>query len=89
MKFTIEQTTLEPGDILLGYTDGVTDGKNSEGKLFGKKQLVELIQRQPFNSAADLLNTVKDNLLAYIDDAPQFDDITLLSVRRKTDNIPE
>jgi serine phosphatase RsbU (regulator of sigma subunit) len=54
-----------------------------------KKQLVELIQRQPFNSAADLLNTVKDNLLAYIDDAPQFDDITLLSVRRKTDNIPE
>jgi sigma-B regulation protein RsbU (phosphoserine phosphatase) len=39
MKFTIEQTTLEPGDILLGYTDGVTDGKNSEGKLFGKKTI--------------------------------------------------
>lgn len=89
MKFTIEQTTLEPGDILFGYTDGVTDGKNPEGKLFGKKQLIELIQQQPFNSAADLLNTVKDNLLAYIDDAPQFDDITLLSVRRKIDNIAE
>lgn len=83
MKFIIEQTILEPGDILLGYTDGVTDGKNPEGKLFGKKKLVELIQQKPFNSAADLLNTVKDNLLAHIHDAPQFDDITLLSVRRK------
>lgn len=89
MKFTIEQTILEKGDILFGYTDGVTDGKNPEGKLFGKKKLMELIQQKPFNSAADLLNTVKDHLLAYIDDAPQFDDITLLSVRRKTDNIAE
>jgi phosphoserine phosphatase RsbU/P len=87
MKFTIEQTILEKGDILFGYTDGVTDGKNPEGKLFGKKKLLELIQKKPFNSAADLLNTVKNSLLAYIDDAPQFDDITLLSVRRKTDNI--
>lgn len=83
MKFTIEQTILEPGDILLGYTDGVTDGKNPEGKLFGKKKLLELMSQQPLNSAIDLLNTIKNNLLAYINDAPQFDDITLLSVQRK------
>lgn len=78
-----EQTILELVDILLGYTDGVTDGKNPEGKLFGKKKLLELMSQQPLNSAIDLLNTIKNNLLAYINDAPQFDDITLLSVQRK------
>jgi sigma-B regulation protein RsbU (phosphoserine phosphatase) len=81
MKFKIEQVQLEPGDILIGYTDGVTEGKNPEGQLFTDKRLREIIE-QPYGLACDLLNAIKSNLFDFIADAPQFDDITMLCVRR-------
>ncbi|MGM3306255.1 PP2C family protein-serine/threonine phosphatase [Anabaena sp. WFMT] len=82
MKFKIEQIQLEPSDILIGYTDGVTEGKNPEGKLFTDKRLRDILE-QPSTSAIDLLNSIKTNLFDFIADAPQFDDITMLCVRRK------
>lgn len=81
MKFTIEQVQLQPGDILFGYTDGVTEGKNIEGKLFTSDRLMPLLTK-PVESASALLERVKTNLFEYIGEAPQFDDITILSVKR-------
>ncbi len=80
-KFKIKQIELEPGDILLGYTDGVTEGKNPDGLLFTKERLLALIQ-QPTTSAVELVDRIKENLFQYIADAPQFDDITMLSIHR-------
>jgi phosphoserine phosphatase RsbU/P len=82
MKFPIQQVQLEPGDILIGYTDGVTEGKNPEGKLFTDKRLRDILE-QPFTSACELLTSIKRNLFDFIADAPQFDDITMLCVRRE------
>ncbi|MBD2211663.1 SpoIIE family protein phosphatase [Nostoc linckia FACHB-104] len=80
MKFKIQQVQMEPGDILIGYTDGVTEGKNPDGELFTDKRLRSLLE-QPCSSACDLLERIKTHLFAFIADAPQFDDITMLSVR--------
>ena len=80
-KFKIQQVQLEPGDILIGYTDGVTEGKNPEGKLFTDKRLRDILE-QPSSSAKDLLNSIRTNLFAFVADAPQFDDITMLCVGR-------
>ncbi|MGK7903920.1 MAG: PP2C family protein-serine/threonine phosphatase [Hormoscilla sp.] len=81
MKFGIQQVQLEPGDILISYTDGVTEAKSPEGKLFTDKRLRELIENQAA-SASELLERIKSSLFAYMDDAPQFDDITMLAVHR-------
>jgi len=81
MKFGIQQVKLEPGDTLISYTDGVTDAKSPDGKLFTDKRLRELLL-QPAASASELLERVKSSLFAYIDKAPQFDDITMLAVHR-------
>jgi sigma-B regulation protein RsbU (phosphoserine phosphatase) len=80
MKFKIGQIQLESGDILIGYTDGVTEGKNPDGKLFTDKRLQTLLEKPP-PSASHLLERIKSNLFNFIDDAPQFDDITMLAVR--------
>lgn len=82
MHFNIEQIQLEPGDILIGYTDGVTEGKSPDGKLFTSERLTALLQ-EPASSAAQLLERVTSSLFAYIDDAPQFDDITILALYHK------
>ncbi|GGA53059.1 PP2C family protein-serine/threonine phosphatase [Okeania sp. KiyG1] len=81
MQFGIQQVKLERGDILIGYTDGVTEAKSPDGKLFTDNKLKEIVGN-PANSASELMERIKDNLFNYMDDAPQFDDITMLAVRR-------
>jgi sigma-B regulation protein RsbU (phosphoserine phosphatase) len=80
-KFSIEQVQLQPGDILFGYTDGVTDGKNINNELFSRDRLIPLLE-VPVDSASELLERVKQNLFNHIGSAAQFDDITILSVKR-------
>lgn len=81
-EFEIMDAQLEPGDILLGYTDGVTDARNPAGKLFHEEGLVNLI-KPPLESATSLLDRVDNALSNYIGDAVQFDDITMVAARRK------
>ncbi|MCC6805736.1 MAG: SpoIIE family protein phosphatase, partial [Anaerolineae bacterium] len=80
-EFEIMDAHLEPGDILLGYTDGVTDARNPAGKLFHEEGLVNLI-KPPLDSAVSLLDRIHSALQNYISDAVQFDDITMVAARR-------
>ena len=82
MKFKIEQIQLEKGDILIGYTDGVTEAKSPEGELFTNQRLTELLTKQA-DSGSALLGQITDTLFNYIDDAAQFDDITMLALYRR------
>jgi len=82
-KFKIEHVKLEPADILIGYTDGVTEARSSNGELYSKKRLQSLL-KQPVASAPELLERIKTSLFSYTENAPQSDDITLLAVQRGT-----
>lgn len=82
MKFKIQQVQLEPGDILFGYTDGLTDARSPNKEFFTEKRVLSLLN-QPYSSASELLERMKTDVFTHIDCAPQFDDITLLAVRRK------
>ncbi len=80
-KFKIEQIQLEPGQILLGYTDGVPEARDRDSQFFTTKRLLSLLEMQP-KSAQMLLDTIADCVIAHTGEAEQFDDITLLAVRR-------
>ena len=79
-RFNIEHVQLEPGDILIGYTDGVTEALSSNGELYTKKRLQSLLE-QPVASASELLERIKTSLFKHTENAPQSDDITLLVVQ--------
>ena len=81
-EFGIKETHLAPGDVLLAFTDGITDARNPDGKMFGEAGLIALLN-PPAPSAKDLLDRIENALYNYIGDAVQFDDITMLAVRRK------
>jgi sigma-B regulation protein RsbU (phosphoserine phosphatase) len=84
MVFKTQELFLEPGDLLLTFTDGVLDARNPAGQLFTEKSLLSLLQ-QPITSATALLDQIETTLQAHIGSADQFDDITLLAVRRESD----
>ncbi len=81
--FEIGEITLEPGESLFAFTDGVTDARNGAGKLFKEEGILGLVQ-QPFSSMKELLHRIEARLENYMGDAPQFDDITMLGIRRDT-----
>jgi serine phosphatase RsbU (regulator of sigma subunit) len=67
--------------MLVGYTDGVTDALSPDEEMFGRENLVALLA-QPTLSALTLLNGIEAGLRAHVGGANQYDDITLLAVRR-------
>jgi len=79
--YVVGRAHLEPGDTLLIYTDGVVEARNVAGGQFGLDLLCELIRDQP-SSANALLDHVDDRLRQHVGVAEQFDDITMLAVRR-------
>ncbi|ULH17801.1 SpoIIE family protein phosphatase (plasmid) [Deinococcus sp. KNUC1210] len=79
--FNIQQAKLMPGDTLFAYTDGVTDAKDIHGQFFSMHHLTELMHKPP-SSANGAVNRVRDQLLEHIGAAAQFDDITMICVRR-------
>jgi sigma-B regulation protein RsbU (phosphoserine phosphatase) len=81
MDFSIEQIDLEVGDTLLIFTDGVTDACGPNKDFFTEERLLSLVTR-PVPSAEAMLELIRSNLRDHIGDAVQYDDITMLAVRR-------
>ena len=79
--YQIKETRLEPGEILLGYTDGIVEASSDDGNFFTSEQLLSLLEDE-VPSAAVLLNHISDQVKSHTGDAEQFDDITLLAIRR-------
>jgi sigma-B regulation protein RsbU (phosphoserine phosphatase) len=84
MDFQIQQTRLEPGDILLSYTDGVSEARSCNREFFGKERLLSIL-KENFSSANAMLEKISDSVLEHSCDETQSDDITLLAVRRKSE----
>jgi sigma-B regulation protein RsbU (phosphoserine phosphatase) len=68
--------------MLLLYTDGVPDAQNPQKDRFGNEQLLEIAQANLRRTALDLLDDLLARLQHFIGDEPQFDDITLMAIRR-------
>jgi phosphoserine phosphatase RsbU/P len=84
INLTSRQIQLDPGDILIAFTDGVTEAISPSNKIRGRNQ-VYLDLCKPFSSARETINHIKSETFNHISTAPQHDDITLLCVRRKSD----
>lgn len=73
--------TLAPGDVLLGFTDGVTESVG-DGGAFGEDRTRALLEPSP-SSAAELVARVDDAVRAHAGRHPPHDDLTVLVLRRR------
>lgn len=70
--------TLEPGDKLFQYTDGVTEATDSANQLYGMERLSDVLNKVKDDTPEAVLDAVKTDIDRFVGDAPQFDDITML-----------
>lgn len=73
---------LEHGDTLLLYTDGVTEAVNSDVKDYGEVRLVAQLKKCSKTDCQQMIDTIKADVDAFVGDAEQSDDITLLAIKR-------
>ena len=81
-RFGYEQIQLDPGSVLLGFTDGVPDAITSEDEFYTVEKLFALLE-QPVTSATSLTDRIVKAVESHIGDAEQHDDITLMVLCRK------
>jgi sigma-B regulation protein RsbU (phosphoserine phosphatase) len=82
LEFRVEQMGMNEGDLLLGFTDGATDAKNGAGELFSEERLLKSVTA-PWTSIFSMFFELNTELQKHIGRQNQFDDITLISFRRK------
>jgi serine phosphatase RsbU (regulator of sigma subunit) len=79
---------VEPGDLLVCYTDGVTEAVNSAEEPFGTARLIEVVAAHRERTAGEVLQAITDALLAFTEGGPPFDDVTLVVVKRAESQPP-
>ncbi len=82
---TYAQQTVQlgPGDVLLLYTDGITDALNSREEEFGQERLLQALREHAGDPTVDIINTVEKSLQAFAEGVAPFDDVTLVTARRR------
>ncbi|MDX1663958.1 MAG: PP2C family protein-serine/threonine phosphatase [Candidatus Promineifilaceae bacterium] len=77
-----ETALLEPGDLWLLYTDGVTEAQNRRGEFFEMERLVDALYRNAQATAEEIAAALLDEIETFAGGAPQADDITLLVLKQ-------
>jgi len=81
-RYPVDHDRIEPGEVLLLFTDGVTEAENGEHTLYSSGRLAQTLVTAQVSDARRVVTSVIDDLSRFIGDAEQADDITLLAVHR-------
>ena len=81
IPFKEHEFQLNPGDSLFVYTDGVAEATSADKELFGTDRMLEALNTNPDASPEEVLANVMQGIEAFVADAEQFDDITMLCLK--------
>jgi serine phosphatase RsbU (regulator of sigma subunit) len=81
MNLEEKEITLDSNDIVVLYTDGVTEAINSENEQFGQERMIAIAEQNQHLPAAEIVKRIKDGVIDFSSGVPQFDDLTLLVLK--------
>ena len=82
-EYTEESIEFASGDMLVIYSDGVTDATNTAGDMFSFERMRKVIDDNKDLTAEDLVKKLFDTVDAFVGSAPQFDDLTAVVIKRR------
>ncbi len=81
VPFEEKQLPMEEGDVLILYTDGITEAQNDAGELFGLGRLCGIIGARHSESPREISDAVLREVSAFTDGAPPQDDMTMIVMK--------
>lgn len=82
-SLTQESVKLKKGDLLLVYTDGITEAMNPQRDQFGEQRLVDLLREHHKLSAEEFVEKLSEEIANFTQEYPQNDDITCVAIKEK------
>lgn len=82
LDYRRHDTRLEPGEVLIGYTDGVTEAVGPANEQYGEHRLYAALAPLAGAAPGTVLDAVLERVREFVQDTPQSDDITLLAIKR-------
>ncbi len=82
-KYQNQETTIGKGDKIFVFTDGVSEAKNKNKEMFGIERTLNSLNKNKEKSPEEIIHSVKADIDEFVNDAPQFDDLTMLSLELK------
>ncbi|HEX5474637.1 MAG TPA: GAF domain-containing SpoIIE family protein phosphatase [Vicinamibacterales bacterium] len=83
LPFGEMRDVLHPGDAIVLYSDGVTDAQDASGAEFGESRLYDLLRRAADLAPETIIDRVFRAVETFVGGTPQFDDMTMLVLRRR------
>lgn len=80
---SVEKLTLRQDDMLVIYTDGITEAMNPEREQFGEARLLTAIKKHGHGTAQEFVDALNREIREFTGDAPQNDDITLVAIKEQ------
>ncbi len=73
--------SLNSGDIILLYTDGFNDARNKDDEDYGRERILKFIEKNNKIAGDEFLRALSDEISAFSANSPQFDDLTVISIK--------
>jgi sigma-B regulation protein RsbU (phosphoserine phosphatase) len=92
-EYSQRRTVLGPGDILVLFTDGITEAVDTSletvaGNMFGEERLIEVIRAHRKHTAREIQAEILAAISVHTGNSPQSDDITLVVIKRREPSTP-
>ncbi len=81
IKYKNYEFTLDKGDALFLYTDGIPEANNAEEEQFGLDRMVQSLNINPQGNSKEIITNIKNEVDKFVGDAVQFDDLTMLCLK--------
>ena len=78
---------LEWGDIVVFYTDGITEAPNAEGEMFGVERIEQLLSEHENRSAHAIAEQIKSSVVEFEGPGRQFDDLTMVLLKKSVSSL--
>ncbi len=82
--FYSREITVQPGDVVLMYTDGLSEARKSSSEIFGEERVGDMLRRDPNVSVDVMCKQILDTAIEY-SEGPIIDDMAMLAIRLKED----
>ncbi len=83
VKFPSDKLTMQPNDTIFLYTDGITEAINPEEEMYSEEKLKQVLSQLKNKTVMDIAQGVQESIKEFVEEAPQWDDLTLLILRYK------
>jgi len=81
-SYSEDEIIMEKGEILIGYTDGVTEAKNEFGQFFEKERFIKILPQICKREFEDIGETIVNEVDRFVGEAPVNDDLSLIIIRK-------